>query len=48
MSLNKAMVSSSRHDWGTPDEIFNPLNERYKFTIDLFASHTNALLPPGS
>lgn len=29
-------------EWGTPDWIFNPLNEQYKFTVDLAASKKNA------
>lgn len=36
---------SSGDDRGTPDEVFGPLHERFRFTIDVAASASNAKLP---
>ena len=36
------MVSSDRHDWGTPQEFFNTLNAEFKFTLDVCATAKNA------
>ena len=33
---------SNRHDWGTPDEIFDPLNNEFGFTLDPCATPENA------
>lgn len=42
--MNKDLhFSSSKDDWTTPAWLFELLNERYYFTIDLFASKDNAL-----
>jgi phage N-6-adenine-methyltransferase len=32
-------------EWGTPPAIFNPLNDEFKFAVDLAASDENAKLP---
>ena len=39
------MNQSQKDDWQTPPSIFDPLNERFNFTVDAAASETNALLP---
>jgi phage N-6-adenine-methyltransferase len=31
-----------RQDWETPDELFNPLNDEFHFTLDVAASPENA------
>lgn len=33
---------SKRSDWETPDELFDPLNREFKFTLDVCASEKNA------
>ena len=37
------MLSSKVHTWRTPEELFKPLNDRFKFTIDLAADKESAL-----
>ena len=32
--VRKVMHSSGNNEWGTPEKIYNPLNEIYKFTLD--------------
>jgi site-specific DNA-methyltransferase (adenine-specific) len=39
------IVRSNKEDWQTPPEIFNPLHEKYNFTIDGAANAKNHLLP---
>lgn len=34
--------SSKKHDWPTPPEVFDPLNEEFRFTIDVCATPENA------
>ena len=36
--------TAKKTDWKTPPEIFEPLHEKYQFTIDAAASKKNALL----
>jgi len=36
-----AMFSSVKQDWITPDEIFDPLNDEFHFTLDVSASPEN-------
>ena len=36
--------SSEKHDWATPQIVFNELNKEFKFTIDVCASDWNAKL----
>lgn len=43
--LNKGLFSSDKDDWETPQQLFNKLNEKYHFVIDLAASVENAKLP---
>lgn len=35
------LFSSAKHDWITPDELFDPLNERYEFTLDVASDENN-------
>lgn len=35
------MFSSVKQDWITPDEIYNPLNDEFHFTLDVCASQDN-------
>lgn len=35
------MFNSVRQDWITPDEIYNPLNDEFHFTLDVCASEDN-------
>jgi phage N-6-adenine-methyltransferase len=42
--MNKAVLfSSSRDDWQTPPEVFGPLRQEFRFTIDAACSPGNAL-----
>ena len=43
--MNPVHFSSEKHDWGTPDHIFVPWHERFRFTVDGAADATNHLLP---
>lgn len=35
------MFSSASEDWETPQSLFDQLNEKYHFTLDVCASHEN-------
>ena len=37
----KLMFSSKSNEWETPQEFFDKLNEKYKFTLDPCATHEN-------
>lgn len=39
---NKILFSSATHEWETPQEFFNVLNEEFKFTLDPCCTHENA------
>jgi site-specific DNA-methyltransferase (adenine-specific) len=41
MSLNRAMLSSERPDWETPQELFDRLNAIFHFQLDAAASAEN-------
>lgn len=41
MSNIEACMSSDRMDWGTPDYVFDKLDEEFKFTCDVCASDDN-------
>ena len=43
--VQKALLTSEKHCWQTPVEVFVPLHQEFSFTIDAAASDTNALLP---
>lgn len=45
MAINPALFSSARPDWATPPEVFDPLNAKYRFTLDACASPENAKCP---
>jgi len=42
MPFVEAMMTSTRDDWETPPEIFNPLNEEFEFTLDPCATPRTA------
>ena len=48
----KVLMSSGKDDWGTPDSIFNPLNDEFAFDVDAAATQHNRKLEawfgPGS
>lgn len=39
------MTSVANNEWATPQELFDELNNRYKFTLDVAASDTNHKCP---
>lgn len=40
--LNTDLMFSSKSDeWGTPDSVFNPLNDEFHFTLDAAANYLN-------
>lgn len=41
MAINKALFSSSREDWATPDDFFQKLNEEFHFDLDPCAGEEN-------
>lgn len=41
----KTMFSSDSQEWETPSEIFDPLHERHRFTLDVCATAKNAKCP---
>ncbi len=41
----KVLFSSASDDWATPQDMFDRLNNLYKFTIDVCASDENHKLP---
>lgn len=40
--MNEALLSSKRHDWETPQWLYDQLNETFRFTIDVCATSENA------
>ena len=40
--MNKALFSSNRMDWETPDDLFEKVNAEFRFTLDAASSHENA------
>ena len=40
--MNKALFTSNRMDWETPDDLFERVNREFKFTLDAASSHENA------
>lgn len=40
--MNDALLSSKKHDWATPQELFDKLNAEFGFTLDAAASPHNA------
>lgn len=43
MGLAKALFSSAKYDWGTPEKVFRELDDEFAFVLDAAADHTNAL-----
>lgn len=41
----KAVFSSGKNDWATPDEVFLPFDNEFLFTVDAAANATNARAP---
>lgn len=42
MRETAAMFTSTRHDWETPDALFQQLDREFDFTLDAAAGHDNA------
>lgn len=40
--MNKALLSSKKMDWCSPQALFNELDREFNFTLDAAASDTNA------
>ena len=40
--INTGLFSNNSNEWGTPDELFNSLNEEFHFTLDPCATDQNA------
>ena len=38
----KAIMTSDKQDWETPQELFEKLNDEFPFELDAFASDKNA------
>ena len=43
MALNKGLMTSNSDEWETPRWLFDRLNERFSFTIDVAATRENRL-----
>lgn len=41
MTINKALFTSNKEDWSTPQDLFDELNEKYHFTLDPCADEFN-------
>ena len=39
--LNKGLYTSNKKDWETPDDLFQFFNQKYKFQLDVCATHAN-------
>lgn len=42
MSINKGMFSSNTNEWATPQDLFDRLNEEFRFTLDPYSTDQNA------
>lgn len=40
--MNEGMYSSNTDEWGTPQKLFDELNERFEFDVDVCANAENA------
>ena len=40
--MNEGMYSSNTDEWGTPQKLFDELNERFNFDVDVCANAENA------
>ena len=45
MAYFKTKFSTGRQDWETPNELFDPLNAEFGFTLDVCATVENAKCP---
>lgn len=45
MAQFKTKFESKRQDWETPDELFQPLNKEFGFTLDVCATPENSKCP---
>ena len=43
--INKGLFTSDKNYWETPQDFFDELHEKYKFTLDAAATDENAKLP---
>jgi len=43
--MNKAMFSSAKCEWATPQDLFDRLNALFNFTLDPCCTHENAKCP---
>jgi len=41
MTIPKALYSHERQDWGTPQDLFDKLNDEFSFTVDVCANSDN-------
>lgn len=39
--MNNILFSSEKMDWGTPQDLFNKLNQKYNFTVDVASNDQN-------
>lgn len=39
--MDKALLSSGKDDWGTPQELYDALNKEFGFTLDACADENN-------
>lgn len=39
--MDKALMSTGKDDWGTPQAIYDTLNDEFGFTLDACADETN-------
>lgn len=39
--INKGLFTSNTYEWGTPQKLFNKLNQEFNFTLDPCASKLN-------
>lgn len=45
MAKFQTKFDSAKQDWETPDELFQPLDEEFHFTLDVCATPENAKCP---
>lgn len=43
--MNKALLSTGKDDWETPQKFFDELNKEFNFTLDVSATKNNAKCP---
>jgi len=39
--MNRILFSSKSDEWSTPDDLFDQLNQEFRFTLDAAASEEN-------